>query len=63
MENKLKFEDKLNLLNELVAKLQDSAISFEDSLVIYEKAVKLSEELKLDLDNAITKISQIDSEV
>ena len=61
MENKQNFEDKLNRLNELVNKLQDNTISFDESLVLYEKAVKLSDELKKELDQAITKITEFDS--
>ena len=61
MENKQNFEDKLNRLNELVNKLQDNTISFDESLVLYEKAVKLSDELKKELDQAITKITEFES--
>lgn len=61
MENKQNFEAKLNRLNELVNKLQDNTISFDESLVLYEKAVKLSDELKKELDQAITKITEFDS--
>jgi exodeoxyribonuclease VII small subunit len=61
MENKQNFEAKLNQLNELVNKLQDNTISFDESLVLYEKAVKLSDELKKELDQAITKITEFDS--
>lgn len=61
MENKQNFEAKLNQLNELVNKLQDNTISFDESLVLYENAVKLSDELKKELDQAITKITEFDS--
>ena len=61
MENKQNFEAKLNQLNELVNKLQDNTISFDESLDLYEKAVKLSDELKKELDQAITKITEFDS--
>ena len=61
MENKQNFEAKLNQLNELVNKLQDNTISFDESLFLYEKAVKLSDELKKELDQAITKITEFDS--
>lgn len=60
MENKIKFEDKLNKLNQLVEKLQDDSIPFEEALEIYNECVKLSDSLKKELDSAIAKISKID---
>ena len=59
MENKLTFEEKLTKLNDLVNKLQDNSISFEDSVKIYNESIKLSEELKNELNNTLTKITLV----
>lgn len=59
MENKLTFEEKLAKLNELVNKLQDNSISFEESVSIYNESIKLSEELKNELNNTLSKITLV----
>lgn len=59
MENKLTFEEKLAKLNELVNKLQDNSISFEESVSIYNESIKLSEELKKELNNTLSKVTLV----
>ena len=59
MENKRSFDERLNELNELVSKLQDESIPFEESMEIYNKCKHLSDELKKALDEAITKVALI----
>ena len=59
MENKLTFEEKLAKLNELVNKLQDNSISFEESISIYNESIKLSEELKTELNNTMSKVTLV----
>lgn len=59
MENKLTFEEKLAKLNELVNKLQDNSISFEESISIYNDSIKLSEELKNELNNTLSKVTLV----
>ena len=59
MENKLTFEEKLAKLNELVNKLQDNSISFEESVSIYNESIKLSEELKNELNSTLSKITLV----
>lgn len=59
MENKLTFEEKLAKLNELVNKLQDNSISFEESIIIYNESIKLSEELKTELNNTMSKVTLV----
>ncbi|MBE6131884.1 MAG: exodeoxyribonuclease VII small subunit [Erysipelotrichaceae bacterium] len=59
MENKLTFEEKLAKLNELVNKLQDNSISFEESVSIYNESIKLSEELKNELNNTLSKVTLV----
>ena len=58
MENKKSFDERLKELNVLVSKLQED-IPFEESLEIYNKCKVLSEELKKELDETITKISLV----
>ena len=59
MENKLTFEEKLAKLNELVNKLQDNSISFEESISIYNESIKLSEELNNELNNTLSKVTLV----
>ena len=59
MENKLTFEEKLAKLNELVNKLQDNSISLEESISNYNESIKLSEELKNELKNTLSKITLV----
>ena len=58
MENKKSFDERLKELNVLVSNLQED-IPFEESLEIYNKCKVLSEELKKELDETITKISLV----
>ena len=58
MENKKSFDERLKELNVLVSKLQED-IPFEESLEIYNKCKVLSEELKKELDETISKISLV----
>ena len=60
MENKLSYEERINHLNELISKLQDESLPFEDSLVLYKEAIALTEALKKELDEAIASVSLID---
>ena len=60
MENKLSYEDRIKELNELILKLQDENLPFEDSLVLYKKAIALTDALKKELDEAIASVSLID---
>ncbi len=51
------FEQRLNELNELVAQLQDEKTPFEESIGIYERCLKLSEELKKELEQATSRVT------
>ncbi len=59
MENKKSFEDRLNYLNELVNKLQDSNLAFDEALNIYNECMNLSSSLKEELNQAISKVTLI----
>ena len=53
------FENKMNQLEELISKLEDTNLSLQDSIAIYESAMKLSKELSLELQEATKKIKMI----
>lgn len=59
MENKKSFEERLNYLNELVNKLQDSNLAFDEALNIYNECMSLSSSLKEELNQAISKVTLI----
>lgn len=54
-----KFENKMKQLEELISKLEDTNLSLQDSIAIYESAMKLSKELSLELQEATKKIKMI----
>jgi len=56
------FEQRLNELNEMVALLQDENTPFEESVEIYEKCLKLSEELKNELEQATARVKRVSEE-
>lgn len=58
MENKT-FEEKLKLLEEMVAKLEKDDLGLSESIELFEKSQKLAKELKLELDESLSKISYI----
>jgi exodeoxyribonuclease VII small subunit len=60
MENK--FENKLNLLNEIVKKMEQENLSLEDSVSLYEEAMKLSKELEEELAKAKSKILLVEDD-
>lgn len=53
------FENKMKQLEELISKLEDTNLSLQDSIAIYESAMKLSKELSLELQEATKKIKMI----
>lgn len=59
MENKKSFEERMNHLNELVNKLQDSSLPLDEALNLYNECITLSNELKNEIDNAINKVTII----
>ncbi len=59
MENKKSFEERMNHLNELVNKLQDSSLPLDEALNLYNECITLSNELKSEIDNAINKVTII----
>lgn len=59
MENKKTFDEKMKYLETLVSKLNDSNLSFEETMKIYEESILLSNELKKEIDQAMKKVSII----
>ncbi len=56
---KEKFEDKMNKLKEIVDKLDDENTDLDTSIKLYEEGLKLSDELKKQLNNYEKKIADI----
>ena len=58
----LKFEDKMNRLNEIVDSLEKADVSLDDSLNLYEEGLKLSKELKEELKSFENKLNEINKD-
>lgn len=59
---KEKFEDKLNKLKTIVEQIEDEDIDLDTSIKLYEEGLKLSEELKKQLNVFEEKIETISKE-
>ena len=59
MEKKQTFEEKLTRLNEIVEKVENTTLSLEDAMKLYEEGNSLIKELQKSLDEAETKIQVI----
>ncbi len=53
------FEEKLTRLNEIVEKVENTTLSLEDAMKLYEEGNALIKELQKSLDEAETKIQII----
>ncbi len=58
MDKNDSFETKMKRLEEIVNEVENSTLSLEDSMKLYEEGTKLIRELQLSLDNAETKIKE-----
>ena len=56
------FEEKLNRLNEIVEKVENTTLSLEDAMNLYEEGNALIKDLQKSLDEAETKIQVIKDE-
>ena len=56
---KVKFEDKMKKLASIVEKLEDESIDLDESIKLYEEGLKLSKELKEQLQSFEDKINSI----
>jgi len=59
MEKKQTFEEKLTRLNEIVEKVENTTLSLEDAMKLYEEGNSLIRDLQKSLDEAETKIQVI----
>lgn len=59
MEKKQTFEEKLARLNEIVEKVENTTLSLEDAMKLYEEGNSLIKDLQKSLDEAETKIQII----
>ncbi len=62
MEKKIKFEDKMNELNEIIDSLENGEIDLEESINKYTKAMKLINECDTELKNVEEQVSKMVSE-
>ena len=53
------FEECMNELNDLVAKLESGELDLDESLKVYERAVKIRERCRSILDDAERKVQTI----
>ena len=53
------FEEKLNRLNEIVEKVENTTLSLENAMKLYEEGNALIKDLQKSLDEAETKIQVI----
>ena len=55
----LSIEEKFELLEKLVNKLENEKLSLEESIKLYEEAMKLSRELSIELNEVTKKVMLI----
>ncbi len=55
----LRFEEKLELLEQLTAKMEEGSLNLEELLSVYEQGTQLSKELKKDLDTAQAALMEL----
>lgn len=58
MEKKMSFEEKMNRLDEIVEKVENSTLPLEESLKLYQEGTALIKELQTALDDAEKKIKE-----
>ena len=59
MEKKQTFDEKLTRLNEIVEKVENTTLSLEDAMKLYEEGNSLIKDLQKSLDEAETIIQVI----
>ena len=55
----LSIEEKFELLEKLVNKLENEKLSLEESFKLYEEAMKISKELSIELNEVTKKVMLI----
>ena len=59
MANKLKFEDQMKKLQDIVEKLEKNDVELDESIALYEEGLRLSKTLKEQLDQFEKKIEEL----
>lgn len=59
MEKKMSFEEKMNRLDEIVGKVENSVLPLEESLKLYQEGTALIKELQSALGDAEKKIKEV----
>ena len=59
MEKEFDFEKELNRLKDIVNKIQDSDVSLDESLKLYEEGNKIIAELSEELKKAEDKVEKV----
>lgn len=59
MEEKMKFEDKLKRLDEIVETMSNKSLSLDDSIALYEEGNKIIKDLENALKEAENKIEKV----
>lgn len=62
MEKKMKFEDKMKNLEEIINDLENGEIDLDESINKYTKAMKLIKECDIELKNVEEQVSKLVSE-
>ena len=53
------FEEKMNRLEAIIAKLENEKLGLEESVKLYEEGKKLTKELQEELDKSMKKLAYI----
>lgn len=59
MEEKMKFEDELKRLDEIVETMSNKSLSLDDSIALYEEGNKIIKDLEKALKEAENKIEKV----
>ena len=59
MEEKMKFEDKLKRLDEIVETMSNKSLSLDDSIALYEEGNKIIKDLEKAFKEAENKIEKV----
>lgn len=59
MEEKIDFEKELKRLEEINEKMEDKAISLDESVALYEEGIKIIKRLEVALKEAEKKIEEV----
>lgn len=59
MEEKMKFEDKLKRLDEIVETMSNKSLALDDSIALYEEGNKIIKDLEKALKDAENKIEKV----